>query len=146
LSGRGLCDELITRPEESYRLCCVVVCDLETSRMGAPYAYDISHLRFNTVRSVIFVSGQTDHFQGLQRRDTYRLMLISCHQVPANKTWVRQFTRKLLVHIIDKLRAYTGCNSSSRDAGFYTFTFLCFWYPCSKMYLSFSFPKNISIL
>ena len=39
LSGRGLCDELITRPEESYRLCCVVVCDLETSRMGAPYIY-----------------------------------------------------------------------------------------------------------
>jgi hypothetical protein len=25
LLGRGLCDELITRPEESYRLCCVVV-------------------------------------------------------------------------------------------------------------------------
>ena len=39
LSGRGLCDELITRPEVSYRLCCVVVCDLETSRMGAPYIY-----------------------------------------------------------------------------------------------------------
>jgi len=45
LSGRGLCDELITRPEESYRLCCVVVCDLETSRMGAPYIYDINRLR-----------------------------------------------------------------------------------------------------
>ena len=29
LSGRGLCDELITRPEESYRLWCVVVRDLE---------------------------------------------------------------------------------------------------------------------
>jgi len=29
LSGRGLCDELITRPEESYRLWCVDVCDLE---------------------------------------------------------------------------------------------------------------------
>jgi len=42
LSGRGLCDEMITRPEETYRLCCVVVCDLETSRMGAPYTYDIS--------------------------------------------------------------------------------------------------------
>ena len=39
LSGRGLCDELITRPEESYPLWCVVVCDLETSRMGAPYTY-----------------------------------------------------------------------------------------------------------
>ena len=45
LSGRGLGDELITRPEESYRMCCVVVCDLETSRMGAPYIYDISRLR-----------------------------------------------------------------------------------------------------
>jgi len=30
-SGRGLCDELITRPEESYRLWCVVVCDLENA-------------------------------------------------------------------------------------------------------------------
>ena len=29
LSGRVLCDELITRPEESYRLWCVVVRDLE---------------------------------------------------------------------------------------------------------------------
>ena len=47
LSGRGLCDELITRPEESYRLCCVVVCDLETSKMGAPYIYGISRLRVN---------------------------------------------------------------------------------------------------
>jgi len=28
-SGRGFCDELITRPEESYRLWCVVVCNLE---------------------------------------------------------------------------------------------------------------------
>jgi len=48
LSGRGRCDELITRPEESYRLWYVVVCDLETSRIGAPYVYDISSLRVNT--------------------------------------------------------------------------------------------------
>ena len=31
LSRRGLCDGLITRPEESYRMGCVVVGDLETS-------------------------------------------------------------------------------------------------------------------
>jgi len=37
LSGRGLCDELISRPEESYRLWCVVVCDLETSRKRRPW-------------------------------------------------------------------------------------------------------------
>jgi hypothetical protein len=30
LSGIGLGDGLITRPEESYRLWCVVVCDLKT--------------------------------------------------------------------------------------------------------------------
>ena len=30
LSGRDLCEELITRPEESHRLWCVVVCDTET--------------------------------------------------------------------------------------------------------------------
>jgi len=47
LAGRGLCDELIARPEESYRLWCVVVCDLETSRICAPYIYDISSLRVN---------------------------------------------------------------------------------------------------
>jgi len=29
LSGRGICVGLITRPEDFYRLCCVVVCDLE---------------------------------------------------------------------------------------------------------------------
>jgi hypothetical protein len=37
LSGWGLCDELITGPEESYRLWCNVVCDLETSRMRRPW-------------------------------------------------------------------------------------------------------------
>ena len=55
LSGRGLCDDLITHPEESYRMWCVVVCDLETSRIGAPYIYiyiyiyiyDTSSLRVN---------------------------------------------------------------------------------------------------
>jgi len=37
LSVRGLCAELITRLEESYRLWCVVVCNLETSWMRRPY-------------------------------------------------------------------------------------------------------------
>ena len=37
LSGRGLCNGLIIRPEESYRLWCVVMCDLETSWMRRPW-------------------------------------------------------------------------------------------------------------
>ena len=36
LSGRGLCDGLVSRPEDSYQLWCVVECDLETSRMRRP--------------------------------------------------------------------------------------------------------------
>ena len=37
LPGRILCDGTITRLEESYRLWCVVVCDLETSRLRRPW-------------------------------------------------------------------------------------------------------------
>jgi len=32
LSGGGLCDGFVTRPEKSYRLWHVVVCDQETSQ------------------------------------------------------------------------------------------------------------------
>ena len=44
LSGRGLCDELITRPEESYRLWCVVVCDLENLMNEEPYPINVIEL------------------------------------------------------------------------------------------------------
>ena len=36
LSGRVPRNELITRPEESYRMWCVIVRDLETSRIFRP--------------------------------------------------------------------------------------------------------------
>ena len=61
MSGGGLCDDLITRPEESYRLWCVVMCDLETSRIGGPYIYDISSLRVKLVvvfTRVIYIVSQ----------------------------------------------------------------------------------------
>ena len=61
LSGRGLCDELITRPEESYRLCYVVVCDLETSRIGAPHIYNISSLRVKIFRSLSYYQLRLEH-------------------------------------------------------------------------------------
>ena len=37
LSGRGLCVEPITHPEESYQLWCVVECDGETSIRRKPW-------------------------------------------------------------------------------------------------------------
>jgi hypothetical protein len=49
--SRSLCDGLITRPEESYWLWCVVACDLETSRItrswptGRCYAIKNSYYR-----------------------------------------------------------------------------------------------------
>jgi len=36
------------------------VCDLETSRMGAPYIYDISHLRVNDGRKEIMLRDSPD--------------------------------------------------------------------------------------
>ena len=35
MSGRGLCDGPITRPEKAYRLWRVIVCDLENLKNGA---------------------------------------------------------------------------------------------------------------
>ena len=37
LSDRGLCHQLITRPEQSWRLWCVFVCDIETPWMRRPW-------------------------------------------------------------------------------------------------------------
>ena len=39
LSGRGLCDGLITRPEEFYRLWRVVMCDQEPRKREAKARY-----------------------------------------------------------------------------------------------------------
>jgi len=58
LSGRGLCNELITRPEESYRLRCVVVCDLETSRMRRPWpAFGRSATKKKYIGEAVFCNG-----------------------------------------------------------------------------------------
>ena len=85
LSGKGLCDELITRPEESYRLWCVVVCDLETSRMGAPYINDISTLRVKTKNLVNGILEETNIVQRvllryvLEKQDTRMSNVLKFH-------------------------------------------------------------------
>jgi hypothetical protein len=57
LSGRGLCDGLITRPEESYRLRRVVVCDQETSNEEAKARYGAVE---NTTKRVVTPRKQTN--------------------------------------------------------------------------------------
>ena len=73
LSGRGLCDELITRPEESYRLCCVIVCDLETSRIGAPYIYNVRLLRVKGLTHYDFIFSVCTYNE-LNRHSTFTCM------------------------------------------------------------------------
>jgi hypothetical protein len=59
LSGRGLCDELITLPEEYYRLWCIVVCDLETSNEEAKARYGAVE---NTTKRVVTPRKRTNDF------------------------------------------------------------------------------------
>ena len=43
LSGKGLCDELIARPEEPCQLWFVVVCDLKSGKMAMAHFESKSH-------------------------------------------------------------------------------------------------------
>ena len=75
LSGRGLYDALITRPEETYRMWCVVVCGLETSRMRRPWpalgcsategkkVYHIvkSKVKVHPCKTLRLCTGRTEH-------------------------------------------------------------------------------------
>jgi hypothetical protein len=54
MSGRGLCGELVPRPEESYRLWCVSnVCDRETSTKKNEEAQ--AHIRLSSHTKEILV-------------------------------------------------------------------------------------------
>jgi len=64
LSGRGLCDGLVTRPEESYRMWRVVVCDLETSNEEAKARYGTVE---NTTERVVTPRKQTNKQTNKQR-------------------------------------------------------------------------------
>ena len=109
LSVSGLCDELVTRPEESYRLWWVVVCDLETSRMRRPWPalglsatakksnveFPLGHEYSGTRRSS---SSQYVPFSDLKQHQVrprtfrtlaYKSLIVS--QLPANRLYFRQF-------------------------------------------------------
>jgi hypothetical protein len=59
LSGRGLCDGLITRPEESYRLWCVLVCDFGTSRMRGLKLIKGCKCRIKKINIIIIISSSS---------------------------------------------------------------------------------------
>jgi hypothetical protein len=55
LSGRDLCDELITRSEDSYRPWPIFVCDLETSWIRRPWPTGGCHSKYKLLWNDIFV-------------------------------------------------------------------------------------------
>ena len=65
LSGRGLCDELITPPEESYRLWRVVVCDYETSNEEVKARYGAVE---NTTKRVVTQRKRTNKHRHVARQ------------------------------------------------------------------------------
>jgi len=72
LSARGLCDGLITRPEESYRLWCVVVCDQETLNEEARARYRAVK---NTTKKVVTPRKQTNKKLKFTLKFTLKLLL-----------------------------------------------------------------------
>ena len=81
LSSRGLCDVLITRPEESYKLWCVVVCDLKTSWMRRPWPTECCCAQKNTMFHFTFTlfSWPTQrHVQWLSKNHSIGLKLLVC--------------------------------------------------------------------
>jgi hypothetical protein len=97
LSGRGLSDELITRPEESYRLWCVVVCDLETPRMRRPWP---ALGRSATKKKCIYITVETQLWRLTWKCSFYRAKsLITVFMKASFLTpfWVSKRSMNLLV-------------------------------------------------
>jgi len=76
LSGRGLCDGLITRPEKSYRLWRVVVCDQETSNEEAKARYGA--VKNTTKRGLTPRNMFRAHRAHHQEREIVSLPLVLC--------------------------------------------------------------------
>jgi hypothetical protein len=88
LSGRGLCDELITRPEKFYWLWCVVLCDLETSRMRRPRPTGgLSRQTTKTRRRLLkFLKPSTKRINESTFLEKMRVLLASVYQYKG-KVW-----------------------------------------------------------
>jgi hypothetical protein len=58
MSGKSLCDEPIPRVEESCRLWCVIVCDLETSKMRRPWPSRVVATEKDALNTVVVSDSQ----------------------------------------------------------------------------------------
>ena len=100
LSGRGLCDELITCPEESYRLWCVVVCHLETSRICAPYIYGVSTLRVKKVLHSLYYTSWVPKLHCPRQLCKSRVVTLPGRAIPIFVTCIKIPPAALTLHYI----------------------------------------------
>jgi hypothetical protein len=77
LSGRFFCDDLITRLEESYRMCCVVVCNLKKLWMRRQWpTLGRSTQREERIFRFIFIKKHIKIKDFLEQRNRYRKLPI----------------------------------------------------------------------
>jgi hypothetical protein len=90
MSGRGLWDELIPRPVESYRLWGVVVCDIETSWMRTPWPNEGCSAKRKKERKLKLQPLKPEFWAALMRRNKIG---IRHHQIlsHANSVYISQF-------------------------------------------------------
>ena len=78
--GRGLCDGLITHPEESYRVWSVVVCDLDTSVMRRPCPTEVCCAKRNLNELKLYLfhkkNQRIDYLDSLECRGTLKLLTV----------------------------------------------------------------------
>ena len=77
LSSTVICNKLITRPKESYRLWCVVVCDLETSWMRGSWPTGGCCAK-NYIYIYMKSEGKADRVQAMK---AYRGIQVQLHSI-----------------------------------------------------------------
>jgi len=115
---------VVTRPEESYRLWCVVVCDLETSRMMRPWpalGRSATGKKIHIFIRVFF----------LIRIYWSHVLAVAFHFYQTNSTWSKTIIGKIFVHlyliIVQQDANYSVYYISARSS-------TCFgcWHPSSS--------------
>ena len=101
MSRRGLCVGLITCPEESYRVCCVVASDIETSLMRRPWP-TVGYLAKNKEKNL--------HLYSLLPRTInaqHTILTITINNKNEIQNIVNIYVALLLVWIISKVLCQT---------------------------------------
>jgi hypothetical protein len=119
LSGRGLCDELITRPEESYRMWCVVMYDLENlkneeamTRVGSQRHWKEKNVRNLAISNIYPRSHQFYCLNKCIKTKQYKTACTNCLpddepmrfetriHVEDTKTWIKTLLWKVSISLV----------------------------------------------